>query len=83
MVRDCGLNQHALRISSAEMERAKHLRGFVPLPDVSSDYKVGNGKAQDLFENLGECGLVDLDELLQFIQVAAEQPKSFVQRDIS
>jgi hypothetical protein len=65
------------------MERAKHLRGFVPLPDVSSNYKVCNGKAQDLFENLGECGLVDLDELLQFIQVAAEQPKSFVQRDIS
>ena len=65
------------------MDDVKHLRSFVPLPDVSSDYKVGNGKTQDLFENLGECGLVDLDELLQFIQVAAEQPKSFVQRDIS
>jgi hypothetical protein len=60
------------------MERVKHLRGFVPLPDVSSDYKMGNGRTQDLFENLRERGLVDLDKLLQFIQIAAKQPKAFV-----
>jgi hypothetical protein len=46
------------------MDDVKHLRSFVPLPDVSSDQKTGNGKTEDLFENLGESGLVDLNELL-------------------
>jgi hypothetical protein len=39
---------------------------------------MGNGRTQDLFENLRERGLVDLDKLLQFIQIAAKQPKAFV-----
>lgn len=38
---------------------------------------------QDLLQDLGECGLVDLDKLLQLVEVVTEQSKAFVERDIA
>lgn len=40
-------------------------------------------KHPDLLQDLGEGGLVDLDELLQLVQVVAEQAEPFVKGDIA
>jgi len=37
---------------------------------------------QDLLQDLRERCLVDLDELLELIEIVAEQPETFVEYDI-
>lgn len=40
-------------------------------------------RTPNLFQNLRKSRLVDFNELLQFVEVIAEQPKPLVQRDIA
>jgi hypothetical protein len=37
----------------------------------------------DLLQNLGERSLIDLNELLQFVKVIAEQPETLIQGHIT
>jgi hypothetical protein len=72
-------------LTASTVQILKYLGSFVPLPKKVSFNHADKScnKLANLFQNLGESSLVDLNKLLQLVEIVAEQAEALVQSHIA